>query len=409
VWAFLPQYAANNTAGQERGMSIASPVAEITGWWRRMRGRSRTMNNRGGASRTDGMAKANAVSARAGGAREQRTGKTMKLCLLERLLRTVTVAGSKHARVAAHGRRQEFGVEQKGHKMKLRHLVFGAALALTATQARAQFSDTSIGVRDGWTIANPGGSPSDTARNVNKIIVNVGHFDVWDYGTNFFNVDILFSNANEPAYNSAGGSTEFYAVYRAQLSPDKIFGLNTKFGPLTAVNFEFGGDAEAENTQFAPDKKLIVFGPNFNFALPAGFLNIGVHASHEWNNNGFASCSVASSCTFSHGGPVNFNWTPEFEFVWLYSLKGLTGIPIDFKGFMNVVLPKGQTGFGGNTYIEILARPTISLDLGTLLFNKPHKPDIYFAVELWEHKFGNPTQLAGSEEVAPEFGIEYHF
>jgi nucleoside-specific outer membrane channel protein Tsx len=291
-----------------------------------------------------------------------------------------------------------------------RILMAAAALGLLAGHAQAQgFSDTSVGVRDGWSISNPG-APSNAARNVNKIIVNVGHFDVWDYGTNFFNVDALFSNANEPAYaigngNSGGGSTEFYAVYRAQLSPDKIFGINTKFGPFTAINFEIGGDAEAENTQFAPDKKLLVAGPNFNIGLPAGFLNIGVHVSKEWNNNGFC----ANSCTVA-GGAVSFHATPEFEFVWFYSLKGLTGLPLDFKGFMNVVLPKGKTGFGGETVTEVLARPTISLDVGTLLFNKPHKPDLYFAVELWENKFGNDhTKTSGSEEVAPEFGIEMHF
>ena len=56
------------------------------------------------------------------------------------------------------------------------------------------------------------------------------------------------------------------------------------------------------------------------------------------------------------GGPVSFTATPEFEFVWLYSLKSLIGMPLDFKGFMNIVLPKGKTGFGGDTYTEILAR-----------------------------------------------------
>jgi hypothetical protein len=87
--------------------------------------------------------------------------------------------------------------------------------------------------------------------------VNVEHFDVWDYGSNFFNLDVLFSNANEPA-NSAGGSTEFYTIYCGQLIPDKIFGINTKIGPFSAIYFEIGGDAEGENTQFAPNKKLLV-------------------------------------------------------------------------------------------------------------------------------------------------------
>jgi nucleoside-specific outer membrane channel protein Tsx len=289
--------------------------------------------------------------------------------------------------------------------MKLRHLLFAATLVAGATQAYAQgnFSDTSIGFRDGWTQSNVGGNPQ-TARDVNKAIVNLGHFDVWDYGSNFFNVDILFSDGNEPANNSSAGSTEFYAVYRGQFSPDKLFGLNTAFGPFSAINIEIGGDAETENTQFAPAKKLLVAGPNFHLALPAGFLNIGVHISKEWNHNGFSGCP--SAC--GRGGPVDFDPTPEFEFVWLYPLS-FTGLPLDFRGFMNIVLPKGKDGFGANTYTEILARPQLQLDIGSMLFHKPHKPDVYFAVELWEHKFGASSKTAGSEEVAPEFGIEYHF
>jgi nucleoside-specific outer membrane channel protein Tsx len=282
--------------------------------------------------------------------------------------------------------------------MKLRHIIYAACLLVTATvtQARAQgnFNDTSLGVRDGPWISNPGGGKG--SRDVNKIIVNLGYFGVWDYGTNFANVDVLFSNANEPANNSPGGSTEFYAVYRGQLSPDKIFGLNTGFGPIQAINFEFGGDAEGENTQFAPDKKLLVVGPNFHINMPAGFLDIGVHVSKEWNNNGIA------------GRAVNFSAAPEFEFVWLYPLN-FTGLPLDFRGFMNIVLPKGKDGFGGNTYTEILARPQLQLDIGAMLWHKPHKPDVYLAVEFWQHKFGNSSELSGSSEVSPEIGVEVHF
>src|ERR1700712_2996405 len=146
--------------------------------------------------------------------------------------------------------------------MKLRHYLLAASLALTAAQARAQnFSDTLMGIRESFFDANPGGEKG--SRNVNKTIVNVGHFDVWDYGSNFFNADVLFSNANERAANSSGGSTEFYGVYRGQFSPDKIFGLNTAIGPFSAINFEVGGDAETENSAFGPNKKLLVAGRIF--------------------------------------------------------------------------------------------------------------------------------------------------
>ena len=292
--------------------------------------------------------------------------------------------------------------------MKLRHLILAAALAFTGVGAHAQgFSDTSMGVRDGPWVSNPGGGKG--SRDVNKIIVNVGHFDVWDYGSNFFNVDILFSNANEPANNSAGGSTELYGVYRGQLSPDKIFGLNTKFGPFSAINFEFGGDAETENTAFAPDKKLIVVGPNFNIAMPAGFLNIGVHVSKEWNNNGIAGGLAAQGLPGFHT-PVNFHATPEFEFVWLYPLA-FTGLPLDFRGFMNIVAPKGKDGFGNQTAWEVLARPQLQLDVGKLMGLKSNKIYTYLALELWQNKFGNKsdTTPGGTEEVTPMIGIEYHF
>ena len=79
--------------------------------------------------------------------------------------------------------------------MKIKHIIVAAVLTLMAPQAWAQFSDTSIGIRDALTVANPGEEKG--GRDVNKVIVNLAHFDVWDYGTNFFNVDVLFSNPNE--------------------------------------------------------------------------------------------------------------------------------------------------------------------------------------------------------------------
>lgn len=290
--------------------------------------------------------------------------------------------------------------------MKLRHLFLAASLAVVAAGAHAEgFSDTLIGVRDSLFVANPGGNPGSSkgSRDVNKVIFNVGHFDVWDYGSNFFNVDALLSNPNEAAYHSSGGSTEYYGLYRGQLSPDKIFGINTNFGFIQAINFEFGGDLETENTQFAPNKKLVVAGPNFHFNVPAGFLDIGVHVSKEWNNNGFCTDACAKP-----GGPVSFHATPEFEFVWLFPLS-FTGLPLDFRGFMNIILPKGKTGFGGETVTEVLARPQVQLDLGKMLWGKSHKPDVYLAVEVWENKFGNNHHVPGTEQIAPTVGIEYHF
>lgn len=292
--------------------------------------------------------------------------------------------------------------------MNLRHLLLAAALTVTGTQAFADplvvFSDNSLGARYGIDFKEPGiGSKSQPhGEDIHKLILNFGHFDVWQYGTNFINVDALFSDGRDPTSPSISGvdstgATEVYTVYRGQLSPDKIFGVNTKFGPIEAINFEAGFDWNTKNTSFAPNKRLIVAGPNIHFAMPAGFFDVGIHVSHEWNYNGIVS---------KH---VDFEATPEFEAVWLYPLA-FTGLPLDFRGFANLVLPKGKDGFGSNTVAEVLARPQLQLDVGSLLFGRKHLPDVYFAVEYWWNKFGNDhTKVPGSYAVTPMIGVEIHF
>jgi nucleoside-specific outer membrane channel protein Tsx len=287
--------------------------------------------------------------------------------------------------------------------MKLTNLIFGAAMALMAGPALADdggFSDNSVGARYGTAFKEPGigSSKQPHGEDIHKLILNFGHFDVWKYGSNFINIDALFSDGRDPANNSTDhGATEVYAVYRGQLSPDKLAGISTKFGPIEAINFEIGGDFNTKNTTFAPEKRLLVVGPNFHIAMPAGFFDIGVHLSKEWNYNGIV------------GKNVDFDATPEFEAVWLYPL-GFTGLPLDFRGFANLVLPKGKDGFGANTAAEILARPQLQLDIGSMLFGKKHLPDLYFAVEYWWNKFGNDhTKVPGSYAITPMVGIELHF
>ena len=269
--------------------------------------------------------------------------------------------------------------------MKLRYFLFAAALAVITTQARAQgFSDTWIGVRDGTThlrtLARRRAGATSTRSSS-----NVGHFDVWDYGSNFFNVDTLFSNANEPANNSAGGSTEFYAVYRGQLSPDKIsrpqHQVRTDSRQSTSNS---AATLESENTTFAPDKKLHRRRSELPYR-PAGRLpeHRRPRLSKEWNNNGICDCT--GPCSRSNGGTGRTSTTAEFEFVWLFAdelHRPATGLP----GFHeHRRCPKGKDGFGNKTATEVLARPQLSIWISaTLMFNKPHKPDVYFAVELWE-------------------------
>ncbi len=133
----------------------------------------------------------------------------------------------------------------------------------TGLSATTPSASLRLGVQGAW---HRVGQPA-AWRGHSQAHLNFGHFDVWEYGSNFINIDALFSDGRDPANElHRPGATEVYGVYRGQFSPDKIFGLNTKIGPIEAINFEIGGDFNTKNTQFAPEKRLLVVGPNFHLA-----------------------------------------------------------------------------------------------------------------------------------------------
>jgi nucleoside-specific outer membrane channel protein Tsx len=287
----------------------------------------------------------------------------------------------------------------------MKRILLAAAFILGVTQAHAfDFSDTSASLTYGPTYKEPGIAQNKTnhGTDISKFTLTVTHFDVWQYGTNFVNIDTLFSNGHDPASpGNTGdpGAVEVYALYRGNLSGNAITGTKDfSFGPVKDVRLELGGDWNTKNTTFAPEKKLIVFGPNISFDTP-GYLNLGLHLAHEWNNNGIVGKSVSFSPTF------------EMEITWLYPL-GFTGLPLRIDGFFNVVAPKGKDGFGNQTATEILTQPRLVLDLGKLAMNKPNFLDIYVGYQFWYNKFGNDHNLPGNSGSVAEtafFGTTVHF
>jgi hypothetical protein len=185
-------------------------------------------------------------------------------------------------------------------------------MMLAAAQAHAfDFSDNSVALTYGPTYKEPGIPQNKTnhGTDISKFTLTFQHFDVWKYGTNFINIDALFSNAHDPAANSTNGAVEVYALYRGNLSGNALTNSTMfTFGPVKDVRAEVGIDFNTKNTTFAPEKKLIVAGPNFSFDVP-GFLNVGLHVAHEWNNNGIV------------GKDVNFAPTFEMEIVWMQPLS----------------------------------------------------------------------------------------
>ncbi|MFG3757118.1 hypothetical protein, partial [Klebsiella pneumoniae] len=96
------------------------------------------------------------------------------------------------------------------------------------------------------------------------------HFDVWAYGTNFINLELLKSDSRDPASpclptvgvaNNCAGAMEFYGLFRSTFGWNQLF--NTKafsVGPLSNISFIVGADGETENQFLAPNKKDVVAG-----------------------------------------------------------------------------------------------------------------------------------------------------
>ena len=279
--------------------------------------------------------------------------------------------------------------------MDIKRLGLAAGMLLTARAASAEgFSDNVFSYRYQPFSREPGISQA-----IAKNILHLSHVDGGqNWIDNFFSIDALQSNPNDPANNGTTGATEVYGVYRGDLNNMTAFGhpMLAIPGFVRDVTFQIGGDFNTKNTAFAPEKKLIVVGPNIHFDTP-GFFNLAIHFAHEWNYNGIV------------GQGVSFNSTAEFEMVGMYPLT-FTGLPLRVEGFTNVVLPKGPDGFGAQTVTEWLFHAHVTLDIGDLVWHKPRILDGFIGYQYWLNKFGNNhNNVTGSEESTPFFGVAVHF
>ena len=152
-------------------------------------------------------------------------------------------------------------------------LVALAALPLSA----ANWSDTFIGYQYSSQFRDPG----LVGTQVKNRLELSGVYG-WDYGTNFFDVNMLSASKNSPANDASGqpqagvpGNTEVYVVYRSNFDLGKIFKTNMGFGPVREVDFTVGFDFDSQDNQFASNKKFMMAGPQFGFDIDHGLLEPG--------------------------------------------------------------------------------------------------------------------------------------
>jgi hypothetical protein len=258
-----------------------------------------------------------------------------------------------------------------------------------------------------FTANNPG------AGKTPKDILSFTHFDVWAYGTNFFNVDWLKATNGKatpaapcdfiaPDPNACSGYTEIYGLFRSTFGWNQIF--NTKafaVGPMTNVEFVVGSDLNTDNTTLGSAKRSIQGGLQFDFATPyKGFINIGAFAYKEWQNDGFAARN-ADGTGLNLSGKVDFDATWAIEALYVQPLA-FQPLPLTFKSFAVIHGPKGcgepcGPGPGLKRTTEYLTQQTLLLDVGKLAWGKPDQFAVWTAYRWWKNKFGiDPNQPGGS-------------
>lgn len=259
-----------------------------------------------------------------------------------------------------------------------------------------------------FTANNPG------AGKTPKDILTFTHFDVWAYGTNFFNVDWLkATNGSAPpngtpaapcdrlATSTCSGFTEIYGLFRSTLGWNQIF--NTKafaVGPLTNIEFVVGSDLNTDNTTLGSAKRSIQGGLQFDFATPyKGFVNVSANVYKEWQNDGFAALGIGGNQNLS--GKVDFNATWAIEMLYVQPLA-FQPLPLTFKSFAVIHGPKGcgetcNPGPGLVRTTEYLTQQTLQLDVGKLAWGKADQFAVWTAYRWWKNKFGiDPNQPFGS-------------
>jgi nucleoside-specific outer membrane channel protein Tsx len=269
------------------------------------------------------------------------------------------------------------------------------ALGMSAVDVlAAEWSDTSIG----WRYGTKFGEPFE-GNDIHKNIIDFQHVSGYKYGSNFFNVDLLMSDRNDPADGVQGkeGAQEAYIVYRNLIDFGKVLGTELKYGGIIrSFGLTVGGDLNTKNDGYGSRKRMVVIGPTMMMDVP-GFLNISVH--ELWESNAPNAISDRYS----------YDTHPMFEIAW--------GIPIGespfaFEGYFDWIASKGKDEFGGDTAPETHLDMQIMLDVGRVLGGPKKTFRVGLEYEYWKNKFGNNHNgPAGDGAFAktPMIRAEYHF
>lgn len=225
------------------------------------------------------------------------------------------------------------------------------------------------------------------------------HVDAWRLGHNLAQVMFRSSSSVEPAAGGGAGATEFYGVFRAGLSINRMADRSViGFGPLRDIDIQAGADLQTKNSAYAPSERALYLGPRLLFHFYSGaFLNVGIHLRKEWNRNGI----LGRNESYDAGLNIEPAWSVPFR---------VGSARLVFDGFADYNAPKGRNAAGHETRAELLVRPQLKLDVGALLGLAPAVLEFGAGMEYWHNMFGQDARVVpGAEQSAPVFSLIFHW
>jgi nucleoside-specific outer membrane channel protein Tsx len=266
--------------------------------------------------------------------------------------------------------------------MRLAMLAVLGAVAQGAMAA--EWSDTSMGVRYGTKFQEP-----FNGQDIKKTIINITHADGYKYGTNFFNVDLLDSDAKD------NNAQEAYVVYRHTLDLGKVSNRKFEFGPVRGLGMTAGFDWNTKNDPgYGSRKRMLVLGPTAFIDVP-GFLNVSVVAL--WESNQPAAAKIDR---------YDYDVHPALMAGWGIPL----GAGFSFEGYLNYIAAKGKNEFGGPTVAELNFDGQVMYDVSPHVGAAKNTFKVGFEYQYWRNKFGNPHEtVPGAFAKTPQIRAEYHF
>ncbi|AXA93332.1 outer envelope protein [Massilia sp. YMA4] len=281
--------------------------------------------------------------------------------------------------------------------MKTPRIAAGLLLLASCAAHAADWSDTSLSYRYGSKFSEP-----YNGADIVKHVVNFSHVSGYKYGKNFFSVDYLLSDENDPsAVGSRSGAHEAYAVYRHTLDLGKVTGQAMAFGPVRGVGVTAGFDINSKtDAGYNSKKRMLVLGPTLMFDVP-GFLDVSLLALHESNApyNGFTQTATDRYRYDTHA-MLTAAWGIPFTL----------GVPLSFEGYANYIGTKGRNEFGGPTAVEINVDMQLMYDLSGVVGAAKNTFKVGLEYQYWKNKFGNPARtVPGATARTPMVRAEYHF